>query len=88
LKLAENYQIPFYILSCHAEQKIIKTRLRNRQNNSDDISDADVSIMHKQLKNSHHLGIDEKKYEISIDTGLLTDYSSIVEKLNYKYPNE
>lgn len=80
-RIAEKYKIPFHILNCYADQKTIVKRLEIRHNEINNISDADVSVMEKQLKNRHHLKPYEKKYEIPVDTAQLIDYSSIMEKI-------
>ena len=80
--LAEKHQIPFHILSCYAEQKIIKKRLRLRQNEINQISDADIKVMESQLKKTHCLELDEKKYEIPIDTEQPLDCPSIMQQIN------
>lgn len=48
--IAEKQQIHFHILSCYAGQKTIKQRLRLRQDEIGQISDADISVMESQLK--------------------------------------
>ena len=78
-RIAEKHKIPFHILSCSADQKTIVKRLEIRHNEKNNVSDADSSVMKKQLQNRHHLKPDEKKYEIPIDTAQLIDYSSIMQ---------
>lgn len=79
--IAEKQQIPFHILSCFADQNTIKQRLRARQDESDQISDADIPVMESQLKKMDCLDINEKKYEIPIDTEQSLDYLSIMTQL-------
>ena len=79
--LAERQRIPFYILSCYADQKTIKQRLRSRQDDTNNISDADISVMENQLKNLDYLDIDETQHEISVDTDKLLDCSSIAAQI-------
>ncbi|RKZ59693.1 MAG: aminoglycoside phosphotransferase, partial [Gammaproteobacteria bacterium] len=83
-KIAEKLQIPFHILSCYADLKTIIQRLKIRQQKINNISDADIAIMKKQLKNSHQLEPEEKKYEISINTTALSDCSSIIDQIQIK----
>ncbi len=66
--IAQKHQIPFHILYCYAEQKTIKQRLKLRQDEINQISDADISVMESQLETMDHLDLDEKKLEIPINT--------------------
>lgn len=80
-KLAEQYQIPFYILSCHANQKTIRQRLQLRETEANNVSDADISVMEKQLLKMDALDSDEKTYEIDIDTDKTLDFSLIANQI-------
>jgi len=82
--IAEKQQIPFHILSCYAEQNIIKKRLKLRQNELDPVSDADIAVMESQLKKIDHFDITEKKFEISIDTEQPLDCPSIMTQIRQK----
>ena len=79
--IAEKQRIPFYILSCYADQKTTRQRLRSRQDEINNVSDADISVMENQLKNMDYLDNDEMKYEISVDTDKLLDCSSIAAQI-------
>lgn len=79
--IAEKHQIPFHILACTADQNTLKQRLKSRQQEKSNISDADISIMELQRKNMDSLDREEKKHEISVDTGKLLDCSPIVAQI-------
>ncbi len=80
--IAEKYHLPFHILSYYAQQKTIKKRLVLRKNESNQISDADVSVMENQFKTMDRLDIDEKKIEILINTEQPLDLPSITALIN------
>lgn len=79
--IAQRQQISFHIIACYADQKTLKQRLRARQNEMNSISDADIPVMKNQLKKMDQLGIEEKQYEISVDTVMVSDYSSIITQI-------
>ena len=78
-ELADSLQVPFRIISCHCEQKLIEARLKQRKAKGVDASDADVTVMHQQKKAQHPLQDDERKRTIEVYTDddealfLLTD---------------
>lgn len=76
--LAREKQIPFHIIAIYAEQHILKKRLLKRQYEKNVISDADINVMKKQSKKTDCLSSKEKKYEILINTGLVSDLSAVV----------
>ena len=80
-EIAEQHQIPFHILSCFADQKTIKQRLKLRQNDNNNVSDADVSVMRNQLKNKDILAINEIEHEVLIDTAKPLNYQSIMRQI-------
>ncbi len=86
-EIAQKKKIPFHILSCYANQKTIIQRLKIRQHEINNISDADIAVMQKQLKNNHQLEPEEKKYEISINTTTLSDCSSIIDQIQKRQPH-
>ncbi len=67
-ELAIKQGIPFRIISCHCEQKLIEARLKRRKAKGVDASDADVTVMHQQKKMQHPLQDDELKNTIEVYT--------------------
>lgn len=80
-ELAEQHQVPFYILSCHADQHTLKQRLKQRALRSDNVSDADISVMENQLRDMTGLDKEELAYAIDIDTTETLDYEKIANKI-------
>jgi hypothetical protein len=81
LKLAEGLGRRFYILSCHADVAILESRIRRRAGERDNISDADVNVMHGQLEKMAPLSEEESVYSIDIDTGEQADIGVLARKL-------
>ncbi len=79
-ELAQQQQVSFHILSCYADKKILEQRIEQRTSDTDNISDADIQIMKKQLNNFNPLLKEEQVFEIKINTGKDIDFSKI-EKL-------
>jgi len=79
--LAEQLQIPFHILSCHARQETIRQRLKLRETQNDNVSDADIIVMEKQRQKMQTLDVSEKQYEIFIDTEKALDYAAITQQI-------
>lgn len=68
IKLAEKRNTPVRILRCECEQKLTEARLKRRKEQGDDPSDADVAVMHEQLKHFHKLSEDEKRITVTTNT--------------------
>ncbi|QEQ97937.1 AAA family ATPase [Neptunomonas concharum] len=66
--LAQSLEIPLRIISCHCEQKLIEARLKRRQAQGGDASDADIKVMQDQLKHQQRLTEAEQDYTIAVDT--------------------
>lgn len=49
LELAQKLQLPVAILSCEAPPSILEDRIRQRQAQASDPSEADIDVMHNQL---------------------------------------
>lgn len=68
VELAESLEIPVRIISCHCEQNLIEARLKRRQAEGLDPSDADVSVMHDQLQIQQPLTSEEQLITLPVDT--------------------
>lgn len=68
LELAEQLGIAVRIISCHCEQKLIEARLKRRKTQGGDASDADIPVMHDQLKVQQPLTEAEEQHAIVLDT--------------------
>lgn len=79
--LAAKLNMPFHILNCHADIALLERRIRQRQTDSHNISDADIAVMHKQLQSDQHLSESELEYTIDIDTGMDANIDTIMRNL-------
>lgn len=68
VELAANLNLPVRIISCHCEQNLIEARLKRRQEEGKDPSDADVQVMHEQLSVMQPLSSEEQLITLPVDT--------------------
>jgi len=68
VELASNLDVPMRVISCHCEQNLIEARLKRRQEEGRDPSDADVEVMHEQLSLMQPLSSDEQLMNLPVDT--------------------
>ena len=68
IDLAQSLDIPMRIISCFCEQKLVEARLKRRSEEGADASDADVDVMHDQLKLQQKLTDSEREKTLLIDT--------------------
>jgi predicted kinase len=66
--IATSLEIPMRIISCYCEPTLIEARLARRSEEGGDASDADISVMHNQLKHQQKLTDAELKNSLQIDT--------------------
>lgn len=78
--LAEKQAVTCCIIHCHSHQNILEDRIRQRQLASSDISDADVSVLHKQLDAMEELTDDETNIRLMVDTGNTESVSDLIER--------
>lgn len=58
-QLAQQHDVPFAIAHCEADVSSLEKRLRDREKNQQDASDAGVDVLHQQLKTQDELTADE-----------------------------
>jgi aminoglycoside phosphotransferase family enzyme/predicted kinase len=63
-ELAAWLQVPFVILDCDAPQAVLEQRVRARQVEGLDVSEADVRVLHKQL--AHRQPLDERERQAAL----------------------
>jgi predicted kinase len=68
VELAKNLGIPVRIISCHCELNLIEARLKRREAEGRDPSDADVSVMREQMKVQQPLTSEEQLITLPVDT--------------------
>nr|MCH9697351.1 AAA family ATPase [Gammaproteobacteria bacterium] len=81
---AVTLQIPFLIVHTQTDKQTLLNRIQARAQQSDNVSEADHSILEKQLDTIQPLSVDELKYSISIDTGQATHLSKLWQLLENK----
>ena len=80
-ELAEKHSLPLYILHCHTDTATIEKRIKQRDRNNDDVSDADINIMKQQLDHYQPLADEERAFIIDIDTTEITSLDVVVDRL-------
>lgn len=68
LTLAQGCDVPFMIFDCQPPQALVEERLKKRQQQGGDPSEADEQVMRQQLKNQQALSDEEKHYTFTVDT--------------------
>ena len=77
-QLAEALRVPFVILGFTAAADTLRQRIKAR---SDDVSDADLSVLEHQLATEEPLHASELPYSISIDTEARFDVSKLNDRI-------
>jgi aminoglycoside phosphotransferase family enzyme/predicted kinase len=83
-KLARQYGCRFTILHFHADEAILRVRVKARLREGRDPSEADEAVLQKQLAAAEPLSEEELSDEILIDTGREVDYRSIANHLRHR----
>ncbi|WP_067868091.1 bifunctional aminoglycoside phosphotransferase/ATP-binding protein [Neptuniibacter marinus] len=68
IDLAKKRGIPIRIISCQCEQKLIEARLKRRESEGSDASDADISVMQEQKQHEQPLTPEEEKITVIVET--------------------
>ncbi len=82
-ELAARYGCPFTILHFHADEAILRERVKARFLEGRDPSEADEAVLQRQLEAAEPLPEEERPDEILIDTGREVDYRGIVHFLRH-----
>ncbi len=69
LKMAQKLRIELRIIDCSCNPQLMQQRLETRKQEGADASDADLSVMLKQMESKQPLEDDELNYSYHIDTG-------------------
>ncbi|MES2090995.1 MAG: AAA family ATPase [Pseudomonadota bacterium] len=67
-RLAKELRVPFTILHCHAPPEILRERVHTRRARGDDASEADLSVLERQLVMCEPLLAPEQVCAITVDT--------------------
>jgi uncharacterized protein len=81
-KIAEDNKVPLVILDFQADYSSLKSRIKERQKESGDMSDADINVLNWQIKNQESLCDDDIRRTITIDTETNVDIEEITRKIN------
>lgn len=73
IELATTHSIPVFIVDFRADTGVLLERLNKRKTRSGEPSDADESILRRQLTESDPLASDERAPVVSIDTDVCLD---------------
>ena len=68
IDLAKKRGIPIRIISCQCEQKLIEARLKRREIEGNDASDADISVMQEQQQHEQPLTPEEENITVVVET--------------------
>ena len=66
--LADHRKVPFYILDVYADETALRARLRSRYEKGLDVSDANETVLDRQLAESEPLDADEQSHVIRVKT--------------------
>jgi aminoglycoside phosphotransferase family enzyme/predicted kinase len=69
-RLARDKRVPFGILHCEAPPELLRERVRARRARADDASEADVSVLERQLVTQQPLRAHELAQAITVDSAL------------------
>jgi aminoglycoside phosphotransferase family enzyme/predicted kinase len=81
-QLADRLGVPFLVLDCDAEPAILRQRIHARRARSDNVSDADLSVLENQLAAREPLSETERALAVGVRPGQAVDGESIVRRLS------
>jgi hypothetical protein len=76
-RLAQDQRVPFTVLHCQAPVDVLRDRVRARRERGDDASEADVSVLERQLAWTEPLAPDEQAAAITLDTTTPLDIEAL-----------
>jgi aminoglycoside phosphotransferase family enzyme/predicted kinase len=75
--LAAERGVPFAIFALHAEESILRDRVRARSAAGSDASEADLRVLEHQLRTREEFDADERAHVISVDSGQAVDVDAL-----------
>lgn len=78
MNVAEENGVPVMILDCDAPEQVLRERLKRRTAGGNSVSEADESVLEKQLQVAEPLSDQEKRQALRIDT----DHTNILDTLS------
>ena len=82
IQLANRLELPIRILFFRADADVLRQRIRRREREGRDISEADLSVLEHQLAVYSGLDDDEQRYTIAIDTESVSETEKILALVN------
>ena len=76
-RLAQQRRLPFTILHCRAPTAVLRERVRARSGRGDDASEADVSVLERQLATAEPLTAAESTCTVTVDTASALDVEAL-----------
>ncbi|HEX6703772.1 MAG TPA: AAA family ATPase [Albitalea sp.] len=76
-RLAGELNVPFLILHCHAGLQTLRGRIEHRQAHEHDASEADTSVLERQLGWQEPLTDAERRHAVDVDTEAALDVEAI-----------
>lgn len=77
-QLADRLGVPIRILFFRADADVLRQRIRERQREGSDISEADLSVLERQLARYTELDDEERAYAVTIDTQSVSEADKIL----------
>lgn len=83
-QLATKLNCKLIILNCKTDKSLLEARIKKRRIDNNNLSDADISIMHKQLESYLPLQENELNHVITIDYSEELDLDKIIKDIKQK----
>ncbi|GAO37603.1 hypothetical protein SCT_3039 [Sulfuricella sp. T08] len=80
-ELAQELSIPFVILDVTAPENLLRERVKQRMQHGRDASEADITVLENQLRNSEPLDASELAVAIEVDTEQAENVQALVQRL-------
>ncbi|BAN35756.1 hypothetical protein SCD_n01945 [Sulfuricella denitrificans skB26] len=80
-ELAQELNIPFVILDVTAPENLLRERVKQRMQQGRDASEADITVLENQLRNSEPLDASELALAIDVDTEQKENIQALVQRL-------
>jgi hypothetical protein len=80
-ELAQELNVPFVILDITAPENLLRERVKQRMQHRRDASEADITVLENQLRNSEPLGVSELAVAIGVGTERTVNAQALVRRL-------
>ena len=84
-ELAQELSVPFVILDVTAPENLLRERVKQRMQHGRDASEADITVLENQLRNSEPLDDNELAVTIEVDTEQTENIQALVQRLDKGY---